>query len=915
MRRLWFLGTLLFVTPGWPAVTNSLTVQETAGITTTNYPIQIGRPFAPGEIAQFPQAVIDGTPVVTQADVKQRWPEGSVKHAILSFLIPALTAHSTVTVTFRNKDTGNNIPLTPAEMLADDFNFDAVMELTNEMTQTVSARTMIQNGHFTYWTSGPIATTVILADHSATRTYDLGFKKRKFTALTTGITATDTRMNLFFGGDIGALSFPTTIRIENEDIRIASVPGNALTVAPNGRGFNRTTAASHSSGAVVESLSQATDFRSAPNDSYRSFRPIFIATFWPTIHKVRVRYIGEVANTMALEDQVYSLVLKLGWSNPQIVYSKSTFTHTAASRWTRVFWIHGDPTSVAINQNLSYLSSSAFLPNYDLTKVPAESAIAAAFDTWANAARDLYDAGNWTKAMGTTGGRPDIGPYPDWTVRWLYTGDRRMEEQAQGNADLAAAWPMHFREGDSHKFLDRAQTVPGIGRILSISDRKTISLVTGLEFAYTTESDKVIQVGPRSDGGWIPDLAHQPDPFSPQYLLTGDYWYLEEMYFWASWSAAFPNGAASAFFFGRGPTGAEGGLPYGTGTIQVRGQAWAFRNRVQAAFLAPDSHAEKEYFQILVADAVGIWEGMRNITGTTSEGNALWNWGKTTAAQGFGTLGTPPLHQWERGSGGFVQEPLDGSVVGEATAPWEQNFLLWSLGRAKELGYATEALVSWLGANLIGQITNPDYNPYLSANYRMPTVRRSDGKYFDTWAGLRSGFPSTFDPAANFTGQLPDAVHGYPFIALAAASMVTNEAGGPAAWDWIAQQALCAASLTNNPKWAILPRVISGNGVLPTVCSVATSGITSTTATITWTTDQSSDSQVEFGVTTRPDSSSFLDSRPTHFHRVTLTGLTPGIVYHFRVKSKDAFGNLAVSGEVTFQTFRAANRNLTCERK
>ena len=37
-------------------------------------------------------------------------------------------------------------------------------------------------------------------------------------------------------------------------------------------------------------------------------------------------------------------------------------------------------------------------------------------------------------------------------------------------------------------------------------------------------------------------------------------------------------------------------------------------------------------------------------------------------------------------------------------------------------------------------------------------------------------------------------------------------------------------------------------------------------------------------------------------HSVALTGLTGSTLYHFRVRSRDAAGNLAVSGDVTFTT-------------
>src|SRR5689334_16819511 len=103
---LWAGSLLATLMPAYAAV-NSLTISEKAGVTTTNYPVQIGRPFVKGEISGFPQALVNGTAVSTQADVKQRWNDGSVKHAIVSFLIPTLSSGSTVTVTFRNQSACN----------------------------------------------------------------------------------------------------------------------------------------------------------------------------------------------------------------------------------------------------------------------------------------------------------------------------------------------------------------------------------------------------------------------------------------------------------------------------------------------------------------------------------------------------------------------------------------------------------------------------------------------------------------------------------------------------------------------------------------------------------------------------------------------------------------------------------------
>jgi hypothetical protein len=88
----------------------------------------------------------------------------------------------------------------------------------------------------------------------------------------------------------------------------------------------------------------------------------------------------------------------------------------------------------------------------------------------------------------------------------------------------------------------------------------------------------------------------------------------------------------------------------------------------------------------------------------------------------------------------------------------------------------------------------------------------------------------------------------------------------------------------------------------PTISNIKSSNITSSGATITWTTNEASDTQVEYGTSTGYGSSTTLNSNKVTSHSQNLTGLTASKLYHYRVKSKDASGNLAVSADNTFTT-------------
>ena len=88
----------------------------------------------------------------------------------------------------------------------------------------------------------------------------------------------------------------------------------------------------------------------------------------------------------------------------------------------------------------------------------------------------------------------------------------------------------------------------------------------------------------------------------------------------------------------------------------------------------------------------------------------------------------------------------------------------------------------------------------------------------------------------------------------------------------------------------------------PVISGVTASSITSSGATIAWVTNEASDSQVNYGLTTAYGSSTPVNASLVTSHLVTLSGLAGSQLYHFRVRSRDAAGNLATSTDFTFTT-------------
>lgn len=92
------------------------------------------------------------------------------------------------------------------------------------------------------------------------------------------------------------------------------------------------------------------------------------------------------------------------------------------------------------------------------------------------------------------------------------------------------------------------------------------------------------------------------------------------------------------------------------------------------------------------------------------------------------------------------------------------------------------------------------------------------------------------------------------------------------------------------------------SNVEPVISGVAANSITSSTATVNWTTNEPSTSQVAYGLTSSYGMSSTLNSTLVTSHAVALSGLTTSTTYHFQVTSVDANGNSSSSPDSTFTT-------------
>lgn len=392
----------------------------------------------------------------------------------------------------------------------------------------------------------------------------------------------------------------------------------------------------------------------------------------------------------------YDVAIRVGREG-RVVYEQKEVAHRPLARWRKVCWWSQAPAELTVAHDLPYLAASGALPNYDRSVQVPEAALRKLAVDWAACPdKDLLGSGSLTKYMPTTGGRPEIGPYPQWAVQYLLTMDPRAKAVVLGNGDLAGSWPIHVRNRRT-------------GRLLTLDERPKFWLDSRGEDKPVWQPDRQAPPAPQSPRGkkyaLSPDVAHQASLAYLPYLVTGDFYYLEEAFFWANYCLL-----------------AQWSVPRqearGLMCDQVRGNAWGLRNLADAAFLAPDGSPEAGYFA----------EKIRNSLATMT-------------ARMYGPPESNPL--------GFdhPRDVLDARIQNPANPKWmlmvwwEHDYLIWSLHHLVELGYAEAAqprdfLLRWR----VGSFTNPaHWDPRLSAPYRLVIGEQGPNKkviFYDDWKKL-----------------------------------------------------------------------------------------------------------------------------------------------------------------------------------
>jgi hypothetical protein len=595
MKRF-ILTAALFLVAASSAAAGAITDVrfQNTGTAQSNVPVTFGQVFAAGDMKKSDVLVgkLDGATVPLQVDVKATHADGSVRHAIISAIVPKLTAGATGTMLLNTGGTAAPSTVTTVNLLADGFTASASSTIAG-VKYSASADQLLKVGAKATWLAGAVANE-------------------------------------------WHVSAPLT---------------------------------------------------TAAGVAHPHLQARFAVRYYSAVKKARVDV--TIENAWAYEQGpanfTYDAEVLVGGKS---VYSKAGLTHLHHARWRKVFW-WGDAPAVNVQSNVPYLVSSKAVPNYDQSVLPSAAVLAG----YGNLAVEPMGMGLSNGYMPMTGGNDGIGILPAWSAALVLTMDSRARNATLGTADAAGSYSMHYR--------DRATDRP-----VSLVNHPYMT-VDG-KFSDTWNPDTNLMEGfPGCPDGcpspYTHDISHQPSLAYLPYVLTGDYFYLEEMQFWAMYDtfASNPNYREKI----KGLLTPE----------QLRGQAWGLRTLAQAAAFTPDADALK-------SDLVGF------MTNNLDWYNA--NYSNNPGANKLGIL-------------------LNGYAVaynnGTALAPWMDDFFTSAIGHAADLGFEkAKPLLAWKAKFTVGRMTAPGVCWTQGAPYALTIRTTPDTPVFDT---LLQGY--TYDAGTN----------------------------------------------------------------------------------------------------------------------------------------------------------------------
>ena len=243
--------------------------------------------------------------------------------------------------------------------------------------------------------------------------------------------------------------------------------------------------------------------------------------------------------------------------------------------------VRRQPAKVNPRMDVEAMIASAVIPPYDTSLRVPEKAIADYDARWQKTPKGINHNGLYRASMPDTGGHDDRGLLPRWVAMYLLSMDPRLREAVIGADEMSGHAGIHARTARTGR-IETQDARP----LLWLADERAGNWGTERWRGVWQKGREIQKPAPPRTAEeiksvFIPDLAHVPALAYGGYLATGDLFFLEETYFWASYALLSYNPGYREGIFNDG---------------QMRGKAWGLRLGLMAALIAPDADPEKEYF-------------------------------------------------------------------------------------------------------------------------------------------------------------------------------------------------------------------------------------------------------------------------------------------------------------------------------
>ena len=441
-------------------VTDSVFSRSTQG--QHDVAVTFGQVFKDGDVPRGATlaATLDGQPITLQVNPKATNPDGSLRHAVLTAMVPSLPAGAKLPLTLYTGAalTGPTIGL--SQLLA--TGYDAKISLNIGGTSyTASARSLLQAANL----AGACA-------------------------------AWDPQCNVWLSGPLAS-----------EWVVNGPVTASNGT-SPNLRVYF-----------AVRAYSNGTP---------------------GTIGRVRTDIIVENSDAFAPQAQPqYTATLTSGTAS----YTSPALTQYTATRWHKVLWWNNDEPQVYLQQDTQYIQDSKAVSRY-MPLTPDESFLAGLRQSCAP-----LDNCDQTSHMANTGAQPAIGPLARWDTLYVIDPDVRAYNWMLANADALGTYSVHYRDDATGHPLSIQRhpyvTITAWGYAYNASLQST---TTGRAYKADLLPNCVNNAVVTSCSGWYStgnpylwDNAHQPSWAYLPYMVTGDYYYMSELAFNASYNEIWSN--------------------------------------------------------------------------------------------------------------------------------------------------------------------------------------------------------------------------------------------------------------------------------------------------------------------------------------------------------------------------------------